>query len=105
MSAVVKPVSGIGQAVSDIGHGVAAQVGQISGIETTQALRRLARRRGRLPRLLYFRQGALRPYADLDAQVLCRLGQAKVSGIEVVLPLVKPVGVLLLFPDKLLVVD
>eukprot|EP00928_Gymnodinium_smaydae_P072462 TRINITY_DN5580_c0_g3_i1.p1 TRINITY_DN5580_c0_g3~~TRINITY_DN5580_c0_g3_i1.p1 ORF type:complete len:2456 (+),score=530.05 TRINITY_DN5580_c0_g3_i1:91-7458(+) len=106
VGAVAKPISGIGNAISDVGAGVAAQVNQISGVRTQESIRVEGRSRSRPPRLLYSVEGVVRPWSDVDAAVLKQLGAASAKGVQAVLPLATREGrwrhVLLLFVDKLL---
>eukprot|EP00928_Gymnodinium_smaydae_P033092 TRINITY_DN23802_c0_g1_i1.p1 TRINITY_DN23802_c0_g1~~TRINITY_DN23802_c0_g1_i1.p1 ORF type:complete len:2579 (+),score=671.41 TRINITY_DN23802_c0_g1_i1:541-7737(+) len=80
--ALVKPISKLGQAISDVGSGIAAQVAPV-----TASSRRRMRRRMRLPRLLFTGVGAIRPWSELEAAVLRELGADMLVGIEEVLSL------------------
>jgi len=105
-SAVVKPVTGVGQALSNVGQGVTAQVGQVAGTNTKQNRRNEARLRGRLPRLVYCEQGVIRAWVELDAEVRKQLGQAHLRGVQVVLPLAEEGNlrkVVLFFADRILI--
>eukprot|EP00927_Polykrikos_kofoidii_P006296 TRINITY_DN12557_c1_g2_i1.p1 TRINITY_DN12557_c1_g2~~TRINITY_DN12557_c1_g2_i1.p1 ORF type:complete len:1299 (-),score=168.54 TRINITY_DN12557_c1_g2_i1:149-3949(-) len=79
---VVKPISQIGQAISDVGTGIAAHA-DVSAV----ASRRRARVRRRLPRLLYSFGGSVRPWSALDAEVLAQFGTRLSSGVEEIVPL------------------
>lgn len=107
----VKPISKLGQAISDVGSGIAASVGSDSA-----GKRRLARVRQRLPRLLFEQFGTIRPWCELESQVMQQLGNEMttlgdqegglIDGIEEVLLLRRhsgqphSCGVLLLFRDR-----
>ncbi|CAK0910584.1 unnamed protein product [Prorocentrum cordatum] len=100
----VKPISKVGQAISDVGSGVAAQATP----DTQAARRRRERSRQRPPRLLFSSHGLIRPWSALEAAVLQAFGPALAAGIEEVIPLTQhgPVRtVLLLFPQRLLVAE
>lgn len=103
--AVAKPLAGVGSAISDVGHGISAQVGQLSGVESMDFQRVCARARTRLPRLLYTRDQALRPWSALDAAVLRQLGRIHMRGAAAVLPLDdrEAGAVLVLFDDHFLI--
>lgn len=98
-----KPLEKLGQACSDFGSGVAAQVAP----DTVSMKRRRARVRHRQPRLLFTSLGAFRPWSELEAEVLRQLGPRLTAGVEEVLPLTPyaPAGmtVLLLFCQRFLV--
>ena len=78
----VKPISKVGQAISDVGSGIAAQATP----DSASMKRRRARLRRRQPRLL-FGQGALRPWSELEAELLGQLGERLTQGVEEVIPL------------------
>jgi len=69
--------------------------------------RRRARVRQRLPRLLFTQLGAIRPWCELEADVLHQLGPQLTNGVEEVLPLTEVENssctVLLLFSQHFLV--
>jgi len=106
----VKPISKVGQAISDVGSGIAAQVGPDSASQK----RRRARPRIRLPRLLFTELGVMRPWCELEAELLRQLGDELLHGVEEVVPLtsqpaLRRIGsgqlVLLLFRRRLLLVE
>jgi len=97
----VKPITKAGQAIADIGSGIAAQVGP----DSVSSKRRRARLRRRLPRLLFSELGTINPWSDLEAAILRQLGRLLTSGVSVVVPLTQwgpERTVLLLFPDRLI---
>jgi len=102
---LVRPVTGIATAVSDLGKGFTASVNQVAGTDTSQMRRNQARLRTRLPRLLFSELGLLQPWSDLDAEVLRQVGHRNTSSVEVVVPLTlfgPTRKILLLFPEHLL---
>lgn len=80
-SGFVKPLSNLGQAISDVGAGISAAVNPIS----VNVQRRRARRRQRLPRLLFSDGGAIRPWSEVEAELLWQLGSQRMRGIQEVL--------------------
>eukprot|EP00811_Abedinium_folium_P002170 NODE_1198_length_2565_cov_3.534865.p1 GENE.NODE_1198_length_2565_cov_3.534865~~NODE_1198_length_2565_cov_3.534865.p1 ORF type:complete len:829 (+),score=199.93 NODE_1198_length_2565_cov_3.534865:55-2487(+) len=112
-SAITKPAVGLGNAVQDMGQGVAAQVNSLVGNKTEQTTRALERTRERLPRLLYGEQGVLRPFSEADAVLLHQLGLERTNGAEVIVPLhcrrsdpkFNDQEALLLFKDHILFVN
>lgn len=104
---VVKPVSMVGQAISEISTGVAAQLASNSA----SGRRRQARVRKRQPRLLFSHLGAIRPWCEYEAELPRQLGDAALAGIEEVVPLSRPSDateprtMLLLFPDRLVLAN
>eukprot|EP00929_Paragymnodinium_shiwhaense_P071376 TRINITY_DN36299_c0_g1_i1.p1 TRINITY_DN36299_c0_g1~~TRINITY_DN36299_c0_g1_i1.p1 ORF type:complete len:2567 (+),score=549.68 TRINITY_DN36299_c0_g1_i1:191-7891(+) len=97
MSAIVKPMSNLGGAISDVGTGIAAQASP----DSVSSKRRRARARQRLPRLLFSHMGSIRPWSELDADVFAQLGRRFTLGVEE-----GPTRtVLLLFRQRLLLVD
>ncbi|CAE7230093.1 CNGA3 [Symbiodinium sp. CCMP2456] len=114
----VKPVSRVGQAISDVGSGLAAELAPDSG--PTQ--RHHARMRKRQPRLFFSVPTSttdlmddagpshLRPFSDLEAATLHHLGSTRLRGLQEVVPLTTPqhgtqVAVLLLFGTHCLLAD
>lgn len=79
----VKPISKVGQAIADVGSGIAATMAP----ETASMLRRRARVRHRLPRLLFSELGVIRPWCELEAQLFRQLGRQLTAGVECVVPL------------------
>jgi len=104
LSGLVKPVSGLGQAISDIGTGISAQLSPNSG-----AMKRIrGRQRNRTPRLLFTELGALRPYSGTHASLLLEWGGDKMHGIQEVLLIEENRQsqiMLLLFPRKFVCVN
>merc|ERR1719223_562133 len=104
VGSVVKPISKLGQAVSDIGSGIAAQVTP----DTASIKRRRERLRQRQPRLLFGALGEIRPFTELDAEILRQFGWELTHGIEEVVPLTSQGTqrtVLMLFSRKLIVAE
>jgi len=105
VGSLVKPVEKLGQAISDVGTGIAAQVTP----DTACMKRRRARLRQRRPRLLFSQLGAIRPWSTLAAEVLEQLGPERCTGVEEVLSLSTDDhaarAVLLLFPQHFLIVQ
>ncbi|CAE7523953.1 Vps13 [Symbiodinium microadriaticum] len=114
----VKPVSRVGQAISDVGSGLAAELAPDSG--PTQ--RHRARVRKRQPRLFFSVPTStadlmddagpshLRPFSDLEAATLHHLGSSRLRGLQEVVPLTTSqhgtqVAVLLLFGTHCLLAD
>jgi len=79
---VVKPFTKLGQAFSDIGSGIAAQVGDAATVR-----RRHARIRQRQPRMLFGELGAIRPFSVVQAEVLRQLTPIRCCGVEEIVPL------------------
>eukprot|EP00439_Symbiodinium_sp_Y106_P020942 s312_g2.t1 len=80
---IVKPVAAFGTAIGEVGTGLASTTNTLNDNEANQ--RRRARRRLRLPRLLFGELGEVRPFVDFEAQLYQRYG-ANVRGVcEVVL--------------------
>jgi len=77
-SGIVKPLSNIGQAISDVGAGISATVGP----DTAAAQRRRARPRLRLPRLLFSDAGVIRPWSALEAELLWQIGSECMHGVQ-----------------------
>ncbi|CAJ1442510.1 unnamed protein product, partial [Effrenium voratum] len=111
----VKPVSRLGQAISDVGSGLAAEVTP----DSAPAMRRRARTRQRHPRLLFGpvpcvadlgesgQAPQLRPWSLLEAEVQ-QLGTDRLQGVQEVVPLTQQtsqVTVLLLFTQHCLVAE
>lgn len=104
--AIVKPISQVGQAVSDVGSGIAAQVTP----DTQSMKRRRDRPRLRQPRVLYSELGVVRPWSAFEAEVQRQLGAELTQGVEAMVPLKGPEAggkrrVLLLFPRKCAVAE
>jgi len=100
----VKPISKLGQAISDVGSGIAAQVAP----DSASAKRRRARLRQREPRLLFSAHGTVRSWSELEAELLRQLGNQVLQGVEEAIPLTQHGSermVLLLFPTRALVVQ
>eukprot|EP00747_Dinoflagellata_sp_TGD_P002865 gnl/TRDRNA2_/TRDRNA2_105917_c1_seq1.p1 gnl/TRDRNA2_/TRDRNA2_105917_c1~~gnl/TRDRNA2_/TRDRNA2_105917_c1_seq1.p1 ORF type:complete len:587 (-),score=121.74 gnl/TRDRNA2_/TRDRNA2_105917_c1_seq1:44-1741(-) len=100
----VKPMSAIGKAFSDVGSGIAAQVSPDSQVMK----RRRARLRIRLPRMLFTELGAIRPWSELEAEVLRQLGRRLTAGVEEIIQLTQGGNqrtVLLLFAKRLLLAE
>jgi len=106
----VKPISKVGQAISDVGSGIAAQVGPDSASQK----RRRARPRIRLPRLLFTELGVMRPWCEFEAELLRQLGEELLHGVEEIVPLTPQLAsrgsgsgqlVLLLFRRRLLLAE
>lgn len=99
-----KPWSSFGQAIADVGSGIAA----FSTPDTIAMKRRRARFRARLPRLLFTELGAIRPWDNLEADVQSQLGPSLATGVFEILPLSSGGNrrqVLLLFSRKLIVAE
>ncbi|CAE7567110.1 Vps13a, partial [Symbiodinium sp. CCMP2456] len=80
---IVKPVAAFGTAIGEVGTGLASTTNTLNDNEANQ--RRRARRRLRLPRLLFGELGEVRPFVDFEAQLYQRYG-ANIRGVcEVVL--------------------
>mmetsp|Transcript_61203 Transcript_61203/g.197864 ORF Transcript_61203/g.197864 Transcript_61203/m.197864 type:complete len:2568 (-) Transcript_61203:194-7897(-) len=77
-SGFVKPISNLGQAISDVGAGISAAVGP----DSFNAQRRRARPRHRLPRLLFSDGGAIRRWSAMEAELLWQLGARHMRGIQ-----------------------
>ncbi|CAK9022321.1 unnamed protein product [Durusdinium trenchii] len=101
---VLKPVSKLGEAISDVGSGIASSVSPDGGATK----RRRRRCRVRPPRLLFGELGVVRPWSNLEAELKRVLGEAGVHGLEEVLTL-KEQGykkiLLCLYPQRLLLVE
>ncbi|CAK0892888.1 unnamed protein product, partial [Prorocentrum cordatum] len=97
---IVKPVANIVHSVADVGDGISAQVNPLS----VKSRRHMARRRFRQPRLLFTEGAAVRPWRELDAELLRQLGGRMMWGIQEIVPLA-PEGqyqnVLLLYSYRL----
>jgi len=99
---VVKPIVGIGGAVSDIGSGVAATFGSNHKGKDEHLMR------WRQPRLLFATLGELRTFSDLEAELQRSLGPEKMQGILEVIALSREPGrctSLLLFRSKLMIAE
>ncbi|CAE6962876.1 Vps13a [Symbiodinium natans] len=70
---IVKPVAAIGTAIGEVGTGLASTTNTLNDNEANQ--RRRARRRLRLPRLLFGELGEVRPFVDFEAQLYHRYGE------------------------------
>lgn len=78
VSSVVKPMSKLGQAISDVGSGLAASV-----TPDTQALqRRRGRQRQRQPRLLFTELAVIRPWSAFEADLMLQCGRQLTRGME-----------------------
>jgi len=77
LGTVVKPISKIGQAVQDVGSGIAASATP----DTASMKRRRARLRIRQPRLLFTELGVVRPWSELEAEALRQLGVRFTHGV------------------------
>jgi len=100
----VKPISKLGQAFSDVGSGLAAAVTP----DTASMKRRRMRPRWRQPRLLFSQVGIVRPWSELDAELLRQLGEHLMHGVEEVVPLTQQGSgrlVLLLYPRYLVLAE
>ncbi|CAE7330483.1 Vps13 [Symbiodinium natans] len=115
---VVKPVSRVGQAISDVGSGLAAELAP----ESSPAQRRRSRMRKRQPRLIFSVPASssadsmddpgpahIRPFSDLEAAALHHLGAGCLRGIQEAVPLTSQHGpqamVLLLFETHCLLTE
>jgi len=97
--AVVKPIAGVGTAVSDIGAGIA--------VTAQMAAPALSRNKGatrvRQPRLLFDELREVRPFSEVGAEVLRQLGQEFVHGVNELVLVARQgpsCAVLLLFSHK-----
>jgi len=99
--AFVKPISGIGQALQDLGAGVSSTLTP----DTAVMKRRRNRFRTRQPRMLYSGLCHLRPWSEFDADVQSQLGRRMTHGLVEVIPLTETHNctVLLLFSTRLAV--
>eukprot|EP00930_Biecheleria_cincta_P034350 TRINITY_DN23752_c0_g1_i1.p1 TRINITY_DN23752_c0_g1~~TRINITY_DN23752_c0_g1_i1.p1 ORF type:complete len:2456 (+),score=487.41 TRINITY_DN23752_c0_g1_i1:313-7368(+) len=100
----VKPVAKMGQAISDVGSGIAHTISP----DSHATKRRRRRCRARHPRLIFGELGVLRPYSELEAELKWQLGDLVVHGIEEVLPLTPPGWkrlLLCLFSTRLVIVE
>lgn len=99
--AVVKPVIGVGGAVSDLGSGVAAAFAGHRGLDENLL-------RWRQPRLLFAALGEVRPFSDVEAEFQKRLGVEAVKGVLEVVVLSRQPGrivALLVFRSKLILAE
>eukprot|EP00927_Polykrikos_kofoidii_P012211 TRINITY_DN1524_c1_g2_i1.p1 TRINITY_DN1524_c1_g2~~TRINITY_DN1524_c1_g2_i1.p1 ORF type:complete len:2559 (+),score=521.14 TRINITY_DN1524_c1_g2_i1:670-7677(+) len=80
---IVKPLTNTGQAVLDVGIGIVAQFTP----DTTAVKRQRQRVVHRRPRLLFTQLGAIRPWSELEAEVLWQLGRRLTAGVEEIVPL------------------
>ena len=76
--AVLKPVSKLGEAISDVGSGLASSVSPDGGASK----RRRRRCRVRPPRLLFGALGSVRCWSPLEAELRRVLGEAGTYGVE-----------------------
>jgi hypothetical protein len=100
----VKPISKVGQAIADVGSGMAATV----TTDSSSMKRRRARLRQRHPRLLFSEVGVVRPWSVLDAELTRQLGRPLTAGVECVLPLTQTgsqLPILMLFTRRLIVAE
>ncbi|CAE7342015.1 vps13A [Symbiodinium pilosum] len=104
---IVKPVAAIGTAIGEVGTGLASTTNTLNDNEANQ--RRRARRRLRLPRLLFGELGEVRPFVDFEAQLYHRYGE-NIRGVCEVVVLDREekggdllVSTMLLFADQLAV--
>jgi hypothetical protein len=101
--AVVKPIAAVGQAVQDVGTGLANTM----SADTQEMKERRERVRSRLPRMLFTDLGVLRKWSRLEAEVQSQLGSALTRGaIEIILlnQVANLRNVLLLFNSRLVYV-
>eukprot|EP00928_Gymnodinium_smaydae_P019148 TRINITY_DN17317_c0_g4_i2.p1 TRINITY_DN17317_c0_g4~~TRINITY_DN17317_c0_g4_i2.p1 ORF type:complete len:822 (+),score=158.27 TRINITY_DN17317_c0_g4_i2:369-2468(+) len=102
VGSVAKPISAVGEAVSDIG----ACISSASAPETRARRRRRERRRVRPPRLLFGAGGEIRAWSEAHAQLQLQIGLSNVKGVEKLFLLSEDgfwQTLLCLFPDKLLI--
>eukprot|EP00929_Paragymnodinium_shiwhaense_P000204 TRINITY_DN10044_c0_g1_i2.p1 TRINITY_DN10044_c0_g1~~TRINITY_DN10044_c0_g1_i2.p1 ORF type:complete len:2722 (-),score=650.48 TRINITY_DN10044_c0_g1_i2:259-8424(-) len=105
---LMKPITQFGQAISDVGAGVAEQL----ALESVSNRRRRARVRHRCPRPLFSRCLAVRRWSHEEAAMLAQLGSELLRGIEEIIPLTtlppevgQPRPFLLLYRDHFVVAD
>lgn len=101
---VLKPMSKVTEAISDVGSGIASSVSPEGGATK----RRRRRCRIRPPRLLFGELGVVRPWSPLEAELKRVLGEAGVHGLEEVLMLKEhgPKKLLLcLYPQRFILVE
>ncbi|CAJ1369281.1 unnamed protein product [Effrenium voratum] len=102
VGSLLKPVSKFGEAISDVGSGIASTVSPDGG-----AVKRRRRRcRARPPRLLSGELGVVRPWSELEAELQRRLGDV-VFGLEEVLHLAggRKKLLLCLYAQRLMLVE
>lgn len=103
VNAFVKPLSGMGQAMSDVGAGVASTFTP----DTVVMKRRRNRFRTREPRMLYTHLSVLRPWSAFDADVQSQMGRKWAYGLCEAIPLTETqtCRTLLLYSTRLLTAD
>lgn len=106
VGSIFKPITKVGEAVSDVGTGIARTV------KPSSSSKRVVLHRKRIPRPLYGRnRSTIGDYNELDAIVISKLSKELTKGIDVILPLTASPdsstasSCLILYPRKIAVVQ